>query len=115
MVGTLRAILTLVEEQITTTHELLRLVVTASGALPPEHFTEGPHGVREACTLTEDFVVQKVLADGGLGITTLVVLVVLVLHQSQRSCRVRIYTIQDCQKEVIQGHYLDSIRGDKII
>jgi hypothetical protein len=45
--------------------------------------------MREACTLTEDFVVQKELADHGLGVRTRVVLV---KNQSQTSCKISLYT-----------------------
>jgi hypothetical protein len=63
--------------------------VAARAASPAEQFTEGPHDMREACTLTEDFAVQKEQADHGLGVRTRVVLV---MNQSATSCNIRLYT-----------------------
>lgn len=60
--------------------------VAAWATSPAEELAEGPHDMCEACTLTQDFAVQKELADHGLGFGTRVVLV---MNQSETSCKIR--------------------------
>lgn len=66
--------------------------VAARATSPAEELTEGPHDMREACTLTQDFVLQKGLADRGLGVGTRVVLV---MSQSEASCKIRLFSRRD--------------------
>ena len=50
------------------TDDISRCVFAARATSPAEELTEGPHDMRETCTLTQDFAVQKELACTALGL-----------------------------------------------
>jgi hypothetical protein len=101
MSRTVHVVLTLLDDQITSPDDLGCPDVTAWSTMPAENLTERPHGLRAGSTLTEDFVLQKEVADLGLRERTSFGLLLTPITE-------KLWGLGSSQKEVMQGHHNNS-------